>query len=559
MHKIFTFMVFSLIGLVSFSQVAPNKYWVKFTDKNNSPYSIDNPGEFLSQRALDRRTAQGIEIEENDLPANPAYVQGVMDVGATILNVSKWFNSTVIYTTSSSVVNAINALPYVLSVEKAGGSNPSGNDTGKPFFKNESFSQIPEGDLLKSGTSGDSYDYGQAYNQINMLNGIPLHDAGFDGAGMIIAVLDAGFLNVNSLTAFDSLWNNNQILGTRDFVNPQNPNIFNSHYHGSMVLSTMGANLPGQMVGTAPKASYWLIRTEDAETEYLVEELNWVAGAELADSLGADVINSSLGYTTFDDPSQDHSYSDMDGNTTPITIGADIAVSKGVLVCNSAGNSGGSFWQYIGAPADGNDVFSIGAVDGNGNYASFSSTGPTSDGRIKPNVVAQGAGSTIISPWDGTVSTGSGTSFSSPITAGIVACLWQANPDKRNMEIMEAIQESATLAGNPNNQLGWGIPDYSMANSILTVIDNEMDNKASILTYPNPFNDELFVSMKDVPGEISSIELFDLTGKIILSKKVNGSLEQSIKLNGAENLDAGIYFMQVTINNTVVTQKVIKR
>ena len=231
-----------------------------------------------------------------------------------------------------------------------------------------------------------------------MLNGDALHDMGYDGAGKIIAILDAGFLNANNLDAFDSLWNNGQILGTRDFVSPQNPNIFGSHYHGTMVLSTMGANWPGQMVGTAPKADYWLIRTEDGDSECLIEELNWVSGAEFADSLGADVINSSLGYTTFDDPTLDHSYEDMDGNTTPVTIGADMAVSKGMIVVNSAGNSGGSFWQYIGAPADGDSVFSIGAVDGLGNYAYFSSTGPTYDGRMKPNVVAQGQGSTIIDP-----------------------------------------------------------------------------------------------------------------------------------------------------------------
>jgi hypothetical protein len=557
MRKIFTFAILSLISLISFSQVAPDKYWVKFTDKNDSPYTISSPGEFLSQRALDRRAAQGIEIKENDLPVNPSYIQGVEDAGATVLVVSKWFNSVVVYTTSSSVINDINALPYVLSVEKSGTINQSKEKKHvKPFFKNESISDIPEGEFLKSGTSGNSYDYGQAFNQINMLNGIPLHDMGYDGAGMIIAVLDAGFLNVNNLSVFDSLWANNQILGTRDFVSPQNPNIFNSHYHGCMVLSTMGGNLPGQMVGTAPKASYWLLRTEDTDSEYLVEELNWVSGAELADSLGADVINSSLGYTEFDDPGQDHTYNDMDGNTTPITIGADIAASKGILVCNSAGNSGSSAWHYIGAPADGDSVFSIGAVDAGGNYASFSSAGPTVDGRIKPNVVAQGAGSTVISPWEGTVSSGNGTSFSSPITAGMVACLWQANPEKRNTEIMEAIQESGSLAENPNDLLGYGIPDYSLANSILTVIDNKIDVKAGILAYPNPFNEELFVEGK---GEINSIELFDLTGKSLLSQNANGSLGQSVKLNGTENLDAGIYFLQVKINNEVITQKVIKK
>ncbi len=559
MRKIFTFMVFSLITLISFSQVAPDKYWVKFTDKSDSPYSINNPGEFLSQRALDRRAAQGIEVKENDLPVNATYIQGVKDEGATILTVSKWFNSVVVYTTNTSVINAIDALPYVVSVEKAGAVIPSEeNESMKPFFENESISEILEEDFLKSGTSGNSYNYGQAFNQIDMLNGIALHDMGYDGTGMIIAVLDAGFLNVNTLSVFDSLWTNNQILGTRDFVNPQNPNIFNSHYHGCMVLSTMGGNLPGELVGTAPKASYWLLRTEDTDYEYLVEELSWVAGAELADSLGADVINSSLGYTEFDDYSQNHTYSDMDGNTAPITIGADIAASKGILVCNSAGNSGGSSWQYIGAPADGDSVFSIGAVNASGNYASFSSTGPTADGRIKPNVVAQGQGSTVISPWDGTVTSANGTSFSSPITAGMVACLWQANPEKRNIEIMEAIQESASLAGNPNNQLGWGIPDYSLANSILTVIDNRVEDNLNILVYPNPFNDELFVSIKDDSGDISSVELFDLTGKSLLSQNVNASMGNRVDLNGAENLEAGIYFLQITVNNQVVTQKVIK-
>ncbi len=301
-----------------------------------------------------------------------------------------------------------------------------------------------------------------------MLNGIALHDMGYDGTGMTIAVLDAGFLHADTLRVFDSLWMNGQILGTKDFVSPQSPDIFGAHYHGAMVLSTMGGNWPGKMVGTAPHAHYWLLRSEDGGSEYLIEELNWVSAAEFADSVGADVINSSLGYTTFDNPSQNHTYADMDGNTTPITIGADMAVSKGMIVVNSAGNDGGSSWQYIDAPADGDSVFSIGAVTASGNYASFSSTGPTYDGRIKPNVVAQGSGSTIINPYNGLVSTGSGTSFSSPITAGMVACLWSAHPNKRTTQIMDAIQQSGSLAGNPNNQLGWGIPDYLAAHNLLS-------------------------------------------------------------------------------------------
>lgn len=449
------------------SQVAPDKYWVKFTDKNNSPYSINNPEAFLSPKAIDRRNAQGIAILENDLPVNSTYIQGVANTGATVLNVSKWYNSVTVYTTSQSVIDAINLLPYVLSVEK-GKYIVKPEKSEKPFFKNESYGEIPEENLILGPASGESYNYGAAYNQINMLNGIPMHDLGFDGTGMTIAILDAGFLNTNIIDAFDSLWNNGQILGTRDFVSPLAPDIFGSHSHGTSVLSTIGANLPGQMVGTAPKADFWLLRSEDGATEYLIEELNWVSAAEFADSVGADVINSSLGYTTFDDPSQDHTYQDMDGNTTPITIGADLAASKGMIVVNSAGNSGGSSWQYIGAPADGDSVFSIGAVTASGNYASFSSTGPTFDGRIKPNVVAQGSGSTIISAYSGNVTTGSGTSFSSPITAGMVACLWQAHQNKRNTQIMEAIEQSATLAGSPNYLLGYGIPDYFDAHTTLS-------------------------------------------------------------------------------------------
>lgn len=472
--KKLTFLTLSLLlTVMAFAQVAPDKYWVRFTDKNNSPYSVDNPLEFLSQRAIDRRLKQNIPIVENDLPVNQSYIDSVKAAGATVLTVSKWFNSVTVYTTDQNVIDLINSYSFVLSTTKAGFPEQPGikNFENKPFFRNESFDTTGLNNKNVKSVLSNSYDYGQALNQIQMLNGDSLHNMGYDGNGIIIAVLDAGFLNVNTIGAFDSLWNSGRILGWRDFVSPQSPNIFNSHYHGCMVLSTMGANYPGQIVGTAPKASYWLLRTEDAATEYLIEELNWVSGAEFADSLGADVINSSLGYTEFDDPSQNHTYSDMDGNIAPITIGADIAASKGILVCNSAGNSGNSSWHYIGAPADGDSVFSVGAVDAGGNYVSFSSVGPTSDGRLKPNVMAQGSGTTIISPWSGNVSTGSGTSFSSPITAGMVACLRQANPAKSNLEIMAAVEQSSSLYTNPNYQMGYGIPDYVLANSILSEPD----------------------------------------------------------------------------------------
>jgi serine protease AprX len=470
MKTITTLFLVLIFSGMTWAQVAPDKYQVRFTDRDNSPYSIQNPEQFLTQKAIDRRTAHGIAIEENDLPVNPSYIQAVANTGAVILTVSKWMNSVTVQTSDPSVVTVINQLPFVLSISK-GNLNPlpPGKESIKPFFDNETYGELlkdSNGDGIKSGLT---YNYGNAFNQISMLNGIALHDSGYDGAGMSIAVLDAGFLNTNTLSAFTYLWSNNKILGYKDFVNPQNPNIFGSHSHGTSVLSTMGANLPGQMVGTAPQADYWLLRSEDAPTEYLIEELNWVSAAEFADSVGADIINSSLGYTTFDDPSQDHTYQDMDGNTTPITIAADMAVSKGMIVVNSAGNSGNSSWYYIGAPADGDSVFSIGAVNASGNYVSFSSKGPTYDGRTKPDVVAQGSGTTVINAFTGNVSTGSGTSFSSPITAGMVACLWQAHPNRRNTEVVEAIRQSGSQAASPDQFMGFGIPDYLAAHNHLSL------------------------------------------------------------------------------------------
>jgi len=488
MKHLTLFLLATLLTCIVDAQVAPDKYWVKFTDKNNSPFSINNPEMFLTQKAIDRRMVHGIAIVENDLPVNPSYITAVENTGAVILNPSKWLNSVTVYTDDPTVISSIYALPFVLAIENISYNPPIGKKSVKPFFKNESVKNLSQEEWIKGITSGQSYNYGQAFNQINMLNGILLHDEGFDGTGMTIAVLDAGFLNLNMWPAFDSLWINNKILGWKDFANPVSPDIFGSHFHGTNVLSTIGTNLPGQMVGTAPQADFWLVRTEDAGSEYLIEELNWVSGAEFADSVGADIINSSLIYTTFDDPSQDHTYADLDGNTAIITRGADMAVSKGMIVVNSAGNYGNDPWENIGVPADGDSVFSIGAVNSYGNYASFSSTGPTFDGRIKPDVVAQGSGSTVISAYSGNVVTGSGTSYSSPITAGMVACLWQAHPEKRNLEIMNAILQNSSQFTSPDTLLGYGIPDFYQAHTLLSVpIIHEINLDVKVFL-EGPFN-----------------------------------------------------------------------
>jgi serine protease AprX len=548
------------------AQVAPDKYFVKFTDKNNSPYSIDNPSQYLSQRAIQRRDHQDIAIDQTDLPVNPSYLQGVAATGATILNPTKWLNGVTIYTTDPSVLQAINDLPYVEGVTKFPVPNSSDirkdSDTDKPFFSHELYNQpvIPS---TKQGNELETYDYGSGYNQIHMLNGDAMHDMGYRGQGMIIAVLDAGFLNVNVHAAFDSLWQNNQILGTHDFV-AGGPILFDGHPHGAMVLSCMGGNYPGMLIGTAPKASFYLLRSEDGGSEYLIEEYNWVSAAEYADSVGADVINSSLGYNEFLDTTTNHTYADMDGNTCPATIGADFAAKKGILVVVSLGNEGSSSWYYLSSPSDGDSVMGIGAVDAQGNYASFSSHGPSYDGRVKPDVAAQGANVCIADPYsNGNFSLGSGTSFSSPIMAGMSTCLWQANPSMTNMQVADAIRKSASQYLAPDAFLGYGIPDFIEANNILTVVSEPGKDEFVVNVYPNPCKGTFYLEAgKQGSGETGNeeqlIELSDLTGRMIGTRTVDLYKSQKISVDILKNAPKGIYFLKVSSGKVNSTMKIVK-
>jgi len=551
-------LAFVAIVFQSMAQVQSDKYYVQFTDKDNSPYSLNNPEEFLTQRAIDRRINQGISYDMRDLPVNPQYLDGVAAAGAQILYPTKWMNGTTIKATDPSVIDAVEALPYVSSVTLVTfvSSNKSGSSSEKSFFANESFTKVEDG--FKNTRNIESFDFGYAYNQINLINGIPLHDAGYRGEGMVIAILDAGFNQVDTDLLFDSLRNDGRILGTKDFVYPGG-NVYQNHYHGRMVLSTMAANIPGLMIGTAPKASYWLLRSENPEQEYVAEEYNWVSAAEFADSVGADVINSSLGYVDFDDPSQDHSYADMNGNTTVVSRGADVAAAKGLLVVNSAGNDGANWWQYVGAPADGDSVFTIGACDTLGNYAYFSSKGPTADGRIKPVVTATGLATTVSDGNNGIVY-GNGTSFSSPIIAGMSACLWQANPEMNNMEIQDALMQSASQHSNPDTLMGWGIPNYEKAWWLLTSIDsNEGRNGDLAEIYPNPFSDYVYLKFSDKYSGSVNIIVYNVMGEVILNENISAP---SYKLSFdafADKMPNGFYVIQLSTDEKVQTVKLVKR
>lgn len=556
--SLFLFVSFCILN-TSFciSQIAPSRYWVKFSDKNGSAFNINAPEQFLSQRAIQRRIAQNISIVENDIPVNQNYVDAVAATGAQVLNRSKWHNSVTVLSNDSAQIDAINALPFVVSVNAVALAQHPVVDLRNKF-------ELENYNVFKTEIASPSIsnaDYGMGLNQIDMLGGIGLHEAGFRGQGVLIAVIDAGFFNTDILSVFDSLRNENRIVATRDFVDGD-LNVYGGSTHGTMVLSTMAGNIPGELIGTAPKASYMLLRSEDAGTEYLIEEINWASAAEFADSAGADVINSSLGYTDFNDASQNHTYSNMDGNTTPVTIAADVAASKGMLVVNSAGNEGSSPWFRISAPSDGDSVMAIGAVDQFGQYVNFSGKGPSFDGRIKPNVVAQGKDAAVVNSSTGAIMTGNGTSFSGPIIAGMSACLWQANPTFGNMELLHAIEQSAHQYNNPDSLMGYGIPNFSIANLILSGnVPNNLEKDELLKVYPSPFDQDItgiFYSALDQPTEM---RLTAIDGRKIYYKEIFCRKNTSTVINFAslENLAQGVYIFSVTTPAKVYYKRVLKR
>ncbi|MCB0400544.1 MAG: S8 family serine peptidase [Flavobacteriales bacterium] len=539
--KRFLIVLLFFTATISFAQ---QRIVVRFTDKQNSPFSIQNPQQFLSPKAIDRRTKHDIAITDQDLPVNQVYIDSVLSKGSTYINRSKWMNLVQVRITDTAVIQTITALPFVAGVEVV-----KRNDTLSSLRLSNKF------DL--EGTT--NFDYGYGADQITIMQGDFLHQAGYLGEGLTIAVLDAGFDHVDSISAFSHLWSDNRILGYWDFVN-NDDSVFGHHGHGTSVLSTMAAHIPGQLIGTAFKASYWLLRSEDAGTESLSEEYNWLAAAEFADSVGADVINSSLGYTTFDDSLTNHAYTDMDGNTTVITRAADLAFEKGILVVNSAGNSGSSPWYYIAAPADGHHVLAVGATEHDGNYASFSSRGPSYDGRVKPDVSTIGRYSAVVDV-SGNVVYNNGTSFASPEMAGMAAVLWQAFPDKTNQEIKEAIIRSAHHYANPDDKLGYGIPNFRTAYLMLSgyQVDNIYENQL-LKIYPQPFVNEFNLVYYSAYNQSVQINIQDISGKQVY--QYNWSVQEGVieNITITHALSSGIYTLQlIDGEGLVISNKIIKR
>ncbi len=541
----FAFTFYCLLHTRVSAQTVYTRYFVAFTDKNNSAYNINNPQQFLSQRAINRRTNQGIAVTTEDIPVDTAYVNKVAQTGALIMCRSRWLNGVVVRLTNQSQLNSINALPFVLSSKPLARVNPS--------KKNIPVAESIASDKRTEATQADRFDYGLSKDQIYLLNGQCLHNQGYDGTGMQIAIIDEGFYQAPNLTVFDTLWHNHQVIAAHDFFTDDSLIYTNSVLggHGTEVLSCIAANYSGHMIGTAPYAKFYLLRSEIDSAEKIIEEYQWVSAIEYADSAGADVVNSSLGYTTFDDATQNHTWADLNGRTSVASVSATMAARRGMIACIAAGNEGNVGWQKISVPADADSILAVGAVDASGAYAYFSSVGNSADGRVKPDVAADGFGA-YISYTNNNIAAANGTSFASPTMAGMAACLWQANPSKTNMQIINAIKQSASQYATPDSLLGYGIPNFCLADQILK---GNVGIKSVTL---NPIN--ILCGSNDCQ---LTINLYDVSGRIVFSTQTkssqNNSADKIIQSLDLSGISTGMYVVKISSANGITyTKKLAK-
>jgi len=530
--------LFCLISLSSFSQ---EDAWVYFNAKPNASTYFDTPLLMLTQRALDRRTIQGIALDIIDVPVYQPYIDQITaSTGITVLAKSKWLNALHIRGTQANIA-ALTGLSFVDHIQYANHSlNPGG--------RLADFSNAPAyvDKWLDTNNTQVNYNYGNSATQVQMLNCHILHQQNHTGTGKVVAILDAGFPGVNTAMPFASLRSRGLILGGYDFVN-NSTNFYTGNSHGTNVLSTMGANTTN-LIGTSPDASYYLFITEDVATETPLELSNWVEAAEEADRLGVDVINSSLGYFGFDNAAYSYTYAKMNGQTSVASRAVDIAFSRGMICVISAGNEGATAEPHVGTPGDATLAVTVGSVTSAEVKSGFSSIGPSADGRIKPDLMAMGS-SSVVSSQTGTITTSSGTSFSGPILAGAITSFWSAFPNKTNAQIVQLVKQSADRYATPNNNYGYGIPDFQLA---ITLSTPEFASNAVNL-FPNPANNEITITgSANLVG--TDIVLYNNLGQVVLKQNIKSQV-QKISL---ANLNTGIYYYNIASAEKTLKGKIIK-
>lgn len=536
--KWFLFFGFWLMFCQGHSQETNYFFYVQLSDKKNSPFSLEEPLEYLSERAIERRKFFSISLDSTDLPINPSYLNLIQQTGAKIHCCSKWLNGLTVLLQDSNLMANIRSLPFVKWTQYTGKTtSPSAKISKKTKFK------VP----------AEQNDYA---NQIKQVGGDYLLKNGLRGKNIHIGVLDAGFTHVNINPAFGSLRLQNRLLGTKDIVSLSDLDIFEAHFHGANVLSIMTANLPEQYIGSAPDASYWLIRTENDSSEYLVEIDFWVAGIEYADSVGVDLVNSSLSYTIFDESSMDFQYEDMNGENSRASRAATIAAQKGIIVVVSAGNEGNKTWKYIGSPADAKETITVGGVTADGNPSAFSSFGPTFDGRVKPEICARGTSVEMIDV-NGNLTYGNGTSYAAPIITGLMAGYLQYFKENQIHitihEILQSIFRTGNLYFNPTDQMGYGIPNFQAAlENYLT--KNEMIIANNVRWFINKSDETIHIQLpKEIVGEKVQVRVYSDMGILMHQQEISS---EEIIISTSSFLP-GIYLIHIRYDNKLVMKKII--
>ena len=535
-----------LLTLTSQAQDLPqDRYVVFLADKDTAAFSLARPEEFLSPTALARRQRQGIALDTSDLPVNPRYVAELASTGAEIFYTSRWLNAVMIGGNQDSATYA--NIPFVTRVELIRPTRRgSRNKKGSSF----------EGDVA-APTAGQREAQLLNVLQNEMLGIDAMHQAGFTGKGISVAVFDGGFKGVDTVSFFRHLYQNNQIIPGYDFVG-NSANVYRYGQHGTEALSCIAAYQPGVLEAGAYDANIMLCITEESGSEYRVEEYNWLFAAELADSAGIDIISTSLGYTTFDDTAMNYEYQDLDGNTAVITRAVNLATSKGMLCVISAGNEGAGRWRYVSPPADAVDVLAVGAVSSGGDRVSFSSLGPTADGRVKPDVSALGL-QTVVVDAGGNVTRSNGTSFSAPLIAGLTAGVWEAFPDETNREIIDKIRLAGSLAMTPNNELGYGIPNFTATLDPVLATEEELKVETNYRVFPNPIESgKLFIESKTrAMSDPVNVYVYNSTGQLMMQDRFASATDPTITLDTSA-LAQGIYILHILSSSVSDTVKIIK-